>query len=926
MGKTPKILLFVLSCLISIRSFSVELEISSKKSGYSFQFFGQDTWDYKVELKGRELIMRVPMLSESSVKKLHQLNNEDVRFVKLETDQTSSGYVVILLVKDHTDYFDYILQKPSRLVIDLYSKNVVGKVEKTTQTASSNQEQKNKIDNKIERTPSTTDLLEIKNAEGAELDLDLDSKKSPSVGLFDASDKAFSRFKIPLSEIEPNPLLKYYLGNYIDYPFLDERLSILQTMKENMPEYRIEEAKEGVELRENERDHAKLLVTLFNRNRNFIFIKTANWFLKTYPKSYFEEIVRAMWADTHYKVYLSDPIKNRKHLDLAKSRYEELIEKFPQSELVSRLHIFMGYSSIEGKDYISALRWFQRFLNRFPDSEVLDIARLGVIRSLVGANQTAEAKAEIESIKQTTCATKIDCKIKADLLLADISIYKKDWGDAERIYASIFLSYPLDQIKEERFFYNYASVLFSQKKFLKALDMYLEFITRYPNDDFAGYALTRIGEIIDLNSTNSNRALGAYLEANFRYGTQPGSTALFARIRVLEKQLPHLQGRARQAAINEIAELAKRAKLPMAEDFGNFIISEQLANSGAFDESLGYLIPNYRERPTHPLIPTYFSKIQDIQAKKIRDFSKKNPIEALKYHELMQIDWLKNTKRVDVSYSLAECYMRLGDFKSAERYYEESLKLLDSFKKDSIEDQVMYMRQNPPTPAELLLKIADTQKNQGHWISVAKTLEELDKRNISLSQDQKILRASLLSQVLNEKGQVEYSLRYLRDMRKIASETNNRSSEVLFKELEALKKGQDHKAIVELSKEIEEVCLDVSLDALCYYAGRDILVSQKKVLNQNEYQSKLTQFIDRYHQNFNVDDLRYELGQLFLKQKNIKQAEKIWSQFKNQNSGWAQLAKSDLEGAKFDQIYQEYFNKIPSLSRASHTSKESVNE
>jgi len=926
MGKTPKILLFVLSCLLYFSSFAVELEIKQKKSGYSFQFSGRDSWDYKVELKGRELRIQIPKLSESSVKKLNQIAVESIKLVKIETDQSSSADVLILLVGENTDYFDYILQKPSRLVIDVYSKNAFAKNNNANQIVTSNQVSKNKSENnRVQRSPSNSDRLQINNENGP-LELDLDVKKSPAMGLFDASDKAFSRFKIPISEIEPNPILKYHLGNFIDYPFLDERLSILQLMKENMPEYKISDTHDGIPLREKERDHAKLLVTLFNKNRNFTFFRTAAWFEKTYPRSHFEEIVRAMWADTHYKIYLSDPIKNRKHLDLAKSRYEELIEKFPQSELVARLHIFMGYSCIEDKDYISALRWFQRFINRFPDSQVLDVARLGVIRSLVGANQAAEAKAEIESVKQTTCATKVDCRVKADLLLADISILKKDWNEAETVFASISQSYSLDQINEERYFYNYAAVLFAQMKFLKALDMYLEFITRYPNDSFAGYALTRIGEIIDINSTNPNRALGAYLEANFRYGTQPGSTALFARIRVLEKQLPNLYGRARQVAIDEIADLAKKAKLPMAEDFGNFIISEKLADVKAFDEALKYLISNYRERPTHPLSRIYLSKIQDIQSYKIKDLSQKNPIEALKYHELMQVDWLKRVKRVDVSFSIAESFWQLGDFKSAERYYTESLQLLDRFKKDSVEDQVKYIRQNPPNSAEILLKIADAQKNQGKWISVARTLEELDKREIQLSHSQKIARASLMSQVLNEKGQIEYSLRYLRDMRKLASETASRSAELLFKELEALKKGQDHKSILELWPEIEAVCIDIDLKNSCYQAGRDVLISQKKLLSQDEYQAKLTQFIDRYHDHYNIDDLRYELGQLLLRQKNIQQAEKVWSQFKNPNSGWAQLAKSDLEGVKFDQTYNSYFKKIPSLSRVSKTSEELVNE
>lgn len=930
MSWAPKFLLFCIILTSRHFVFAVDLKVQPKTKSLSLQFTGQESWDYQVQLDKGTLKLHIPKLSEGSVKILQDLKDSRVRFVKIDTKLSSRNDIVTLQLADGSDYFDYVLQKPSQLVVDIYQKNTPVKAEKKPEAKGPKMASSNK---KVNRNPSNTDILSIAQQLGSP-----DSSQSlnpefnmgsPLVtqvsGLFDASDPGFNRFRIAKSEIEPDPLLKFYLGEYIDYPFLDERLTVLARMKENMPEYQIKEEADP-ELRENERDRAKLLLTLFNRNRHLTFFKTAAWFEKTYPKSKYEEIIRAMWADTHYKVYLSNPLKNRNHLDLAKSRYEELIEKFPASQLIPRLQIFMGFSSIEDRDYISALRWFQRFSKQFTTSEVLDVAKLGVIRALVNTNQVTEAIQAISDIKKTTCLKSIPCQIKADLLHADIHINSKSWNEAEKILSKMSQEYGSELKQEERYFYNYGSVLFGQRNFSKALDMYLDFIRFYPNDSFAGYALTRVGEIIDINSTNANQALGAYLEANFRYGTMPGSTALFARIRLLEKQLPLLQGRARQVAITEIMDLSKKAKLPLSEDFGNFIVSAQLEKMGEHDEALKILVPIYRDNPTHPLVNQYLSKIQNIQARKMWNLSKESPLEALKYHELMQIDWLKNSKRIDVTTAIADSYVNLGDYLSAKKYYQKAIEESEAFDLTSIENRVHFMRQDPLPLSRLILKLAETQRTLNLWGELAQTIEKLDKHMDVLSQDEKIRRAALIAQLLKEKGQSDYAIRYLKDMRGLASVTDDREVDLMVKELQAFKKNRDHKSILELSPRLLTSCDSHRNQEICYQSGRDILVSQKEIASEKEYLIALEKFISQYEDYANVDDLRYELGQKYLQSKDINKAEKIWRNFKDAKSGWAKLAESDLEGVRFDREYQDYFKKIPQLSGSNESSQEKLNE
>jgi outer membrane protein assembly factor BamD (BamD/ComL family) len=972
MGRMPRVTIVIIQRLslflcffFSWPLFALDFHFQNKKESVSFQFSGLESWDYKTEFKSGKLKIILPKLSKESVKKLKSIQedqnqsqnkslshkqNHQIQIYQINTEESSLTDFIEVTIPPDYDYFDYILQKPSRLVFDFYNKKVKDFIQKSNEDQSEKtiqNEKKNKAQNLNQdkkRSPSNVDILrlipfqDLSNQDKSKIENQNHRNNQRAHFKEDASlieyqditrsifEQSLDRFRIPKSEMVSNPLLKFYMGDYIEYPFLDERLVLLENMKLNMPEYQIQKVDPENLLPEKKQQqtHAELLLALFRRNRNFVFLKTASWFEKTYPQSVYEEILRAMWGDTHYKLYLEDPIKNKKHLDLAKLRYEELIEKFPHSKLVPRIQIFMGYSSIGDQDYLSALRWFQRFSNSFLESDILSVAVLGKIQSLVGLNQVNEALKEIEDLKKTLCQNNKSCQIKADLFKADIYIKQKNWEKAEEAFNKISKSYSLEDIKEERYFYNFALVLFNQKKFLSSLDLFLEFLKHYPQDHYSGYALTRIGEIIDMHSSDPNRALGAYLEANFRHGVNPGSTAVFARIRLLEKKLAFVKGRSRQMHIDEIIQLSKKEKLPMSEDFGNFIVSGELLRIGDYEQSLHFLIPTYRNKPTHSLNSVYFSKIQNVQSKKMVSLSQSQPLEALKFHKFLKKDWLKGKKRMDVTFAIAESYFSLGDYKSASLYYEDFIKQKTQYLLDTVKKEVEFYHQNPASLSTAYLKLAETNKKQKQWSLAFQALKKLDESSLILSSVEQVQRASLMSEILKEKGQTDYSLRYLKDMRRLASETPDRTLDLISQEISALKKGQDYKSIVSLSSEIQGLCQNQEMINQCYHAERDILKAKKQTLNVDSYQKDLQEFIEKYESDFDLDDLKYELGQKYLEQKKVSLAKKLWSRFKKPSSGWALLAESDLKGVDFDSLYEDYIKEIPFLKKEESPNQEEL--
>lgn len=915
---------FILSMVFSLPAFSVDFDFKSKGLTASLQFSGSESWDYEVSISGGRFSIKVPKLSASGVKNLKELKSNLVKIDKI--DQSSERFDVIIVSSNTQtqtlDSFDYLLQRPSRLVVDFFPKEgsdtkvTTSKKPISKTTASKPISKATQNTSTDARSPAAAEVLQILDSavELAEK-VNEESSSGGQVGLQDAADVHFTRLQVPKSELRSDPELYYYLGDYIDYPFLPERLRSLDKMKANMPVYQVqEEDPEG--LRSDEKQNAKLLVKLFDNERYVVFLRTADWFTKKYPDTPYEEMIRSMWADAHYKLYLTDPVKLRNHLNLARARFEELIEKFPNSPLVERTLLFMSYSSIEDKDFISALRWFQRHVSTFPQSLVVNEAKLGVARSLIGASQYSDAKKQIDQIVKVDCKLDKACQVKALLLEADMHIAQNQWGQAQVVFERIESQFPEAQKAEERFFYNYALVLFRKMDFQKSLDTFLSFIKRYPTDPYAGYALTRMGEIIDIISTNPNRALGAYLEAYFRYGVGTGSTALFARIRLLEKQLSALKGRAQAAAIKEIQELAVKSGLPQSSDFANFIIANSLREQKEYDRAMSYLLPAYRDDPTHVFADKYLEKITEIQSKKLISDLNQDPLTGLQKHEDLTKEWLRDVNRMDVNYSIGNGFLKLGAFDKARQYYSKVVNQIDQLDSKKIADRLAIYFQSPPTKSDLAMGIIESLMKAEQWNEAYDQIQKLDQSGYILSGDQKIQRAAYLAQLLNRKGQQGHALRYIRDMRTIASESANKDPALLADEIRALKSVGDHKSILAMDKQVELACKDRSLyQDTCYQSERSILEAAKKSQTQESYQARLQAFIENYEPYFNLDDLRYELGQMHLKNGSTDSASAIWSKFKNPNSGWAKLAKSDLEGAKFENTYKNYFDQIPALAR-----------
>jgi len=964
-----KALNFLLIYLFS-NSLVAQVNLSPKinPSSISLSFTGADQWDYKVESALDIYSIKLPKLNLEQLNAALKLKLPDGIVMSYDKAQSTVSYDVIRIdsskSKNKWSVFEYFNGKPSSLIIDFYADE-----KQVTKAQNSESESKNK---KLKPTIlSEKKIASPKSSKFDKLVQDFSIQRNPAqeivllneepvstlpAGLLDGADLDFERFKVPRSELRADPLVYSRLQDYIDYPFLNDRLKALDKMKQNMPTYEVlEQDITNKDISAEEVKMAQLLVKLFKNKRYFVFFKTAEWFNKKFTKSKYDELVKFMKADSHYLLFQDDKKKYQKHLSIAQSFYEEAIEQYPQSNMTERAVLFMGYTALESKDYIMAVKWLQRHTTKFQDSPRSSQSKLALVKALMGAAQYADATTISKKMIAEGCnqAEQL-CLLKWKLILADTYIAQSQWKDADDVFLNIYNIHKNMILSEERFLYNWASVLFRLDKFELALERYLDFVKAFPSDKFSGYALTRIGEIIDILSVNSARSLGAYQEAYFRYGTGESSTAIFSRIRMLQKQLPTLKEKAQVSAINEIKKLANQSNLKFADNFAEFVIAQALSEKGDYDKSLEMLIQSYQANPSGPLSKIYYSKIQNETSKKFVQMAASNKIDSLKFHQSESDKWLKGTHRMDVQYTIGNIFHKLGQYQQAAQYYIDSIKILSSLDKESVNGKIRIYNEKLPELAQIKLELADALIQDKKYSDASEYLKESDKQSDLLSEDLKIKKSILHSKLLSERGQSEYALRYINDLLTIKNYSKGNELSLVLEKVNLLSQANNTVEIINIGPRLSKLCKSVAEEDLfkCFQAESKYInvikadidkanaesstvamraaglsnnsksantassdSDLKPTVTKPEYMTLLSDYLIRYENKFPLESKRFELGKLYLEKGDLKNAVATWNPLENKESVWSKLVKSEKSSEAFKSDYRNYIKRIPAFSQ-----------
>ncbi len=930
----------------------IRAEFSRIGDASHFEFEGSGAERYKVEkLKSGEVVLHLPSLDEASIRRLKQTTDAQVKVGSINAQGPDGMVEVRFAAGKGVDYFDYLSDQPTRLVLDFFPADQAPKDAKPLAAANAESETPGaqapttlpiKTTGKTtKRDPAGTDFVIVakqgpngsttltpEKAEPLPLAERIASRKDFERGIFDGGDPEFRRFTVKDYEIKDTAKLASRAALRIAYPMLDLGFPKLEELYKAPPTYEIlpGTSEENLE--------ARLLMTLFKNGRQALFLGTGREFLKKFPKTEYDEIIRYAMADTHYDLWLKErqskeenKIKDDSNLhdsdfEEAMGIYNNLVEKYPDSPMTTRTLLLVGYSYLERGDSFGALKTFQRFVRLKPDSKYAGQVKVSIARAFLSLNRWDDAIKELDAVEKETKSAKD--RQEAAFRKGDVHFRKGDYKTAISSYDSAIKKYPEATGRFPNAFYNLAEARFRLGDEREAIDSYRQFLQKFPEHRHGGYAMTRLGELIEtLVGANDKRVTGAFFESYFRYRSTPGAD--IARMRVLTARMPAMKERELKDATREIDEIVKRdADLPSIQEFKTVTQADAFTGRGEYDKAVVDLIKFYKENTQSKHLPLIKGRIVRNLAENIRSAVEKGDfMQALRLYSRDQSAWLKGNRRADLSFLAGRAYETAGVYEEAAQNYRETLARIEEQKPEN-RDVFENLIARESVRLRLAL-MASAVRDYAGAESQLKQIKEIK----NLSSAEQVERAGLAADVAEARGQSEVARKYLAEVIQSFGDGKTKSGD------HATSVAPLHLRMARLAvKDRDFKSAEASIDlALKSAAGENseaekirtaaletraeiLLARGKRTEAIASYRSVLEMPIANADLSRNgYDSVRYRLGQLLFDVGELKQAEEAWGHLaKDDKSLWRRLASEQMNGAKWRDEYKKYIDRIPAAA------------
>lgn len=902
------------------------------------EFQGRSRWDYDVERRGDLIVLKIPKLGEAAVKKIKNWKGGLIESVEVTPQVGFNQSEIIFHVKEKkVSAFDYLTDDPARLVVDFYideepekkeTPKVVAKEVPQPQAAGEASENEpdeaisvngaklaTKLPKKVlpvakvakvtKRRPAASEFIkkiepdkkphEERNSESLSLETRL--------GIFDGGDPEFSRFSIKDYEIREEAKIASQRNIYIVFPGLKLEQRQLKELLASPPSYEI--APEDSE----ENKLARLLLTLFNRNRHAVYLKTLEFFRKQFPDSKYNEIADFMEADVYYSLWQKS--KGAAEFEKAIALYRNLVEKYPKSILTERTLLLVAYSHLEKGDSLNTLMSLQRFLRYKPDSKSYDNVRLTVAdayQTLLKPDDAIKTYEEIISSPKSTRAP-----IDATYMVGDVYFNQGQFEKAISSYDNALKKYPNNWKDYPNIFYNKAESLFWLGKHKESLESYREFLRRYPGHNHCGFAMTRLGELLEILGADQKRIMGAFLESHFRYRGSEG--AKIARVRVISNRMKEMRPKELDAALKELEETAKTSTLKEAYEFVNIMISDGFFGRKEYDRSVDKLAQFYRDNPTSPNLNVFKRRIVRSITQKIQDLVQgEDSIGAIREYAKYSDGWLHNDDRVDLKYYMGRALEKSGVINEAAPAYREILNHLYAIRGTSLEKE-RNVFETLPTTDKLNLRLAAVSRKQKDYGLATEYLSKITNPD-DLLPSEKIERVQIIADIAERKGDLglaRLSLKRLVDTWKGQPE---QVAPVYLDLVEVEMKSKNYteahlnaQKIINLAKDSNEVDKNTFAEAL--RAAGDALVAMKK---PNEAITTYQELLEKFESQKKLDSVRFRVGKLLFDKGDVKAAENTWRPLQeNPQNVWGKIASERLKEMQFSKDYNKYIKRIPAF-------------
>jgi tetratricopeptide (TPR) repeat protein len=898
------------------------------------EFRGRKDWNYQASRSSQDkLILTMPPLDEKTVLQLKSWNCSLIRQVDVNTSGTDGKYEVTFVFADaNTDSFDYLTDDPSYLIIDFFKKitpedskaQVAANVTPTerVQKSESKRARKSKKIAKLpakktlndddyrlkERNPASDEILQVENAGPGR------SRRPPTQpdrmanilferGVFDAGDPNYDRFRVNDYEVNELAIISSQKNIYLKFPILSQQLNGFDEMMKLPPEYEIA-ADETAENKE-----ARFIIMLFQKKRWGALFETLKYFYKKYPKTKYEEIVKNIEAEAHIQIYSRD--NDPKDYEKFVSLYEYLIETFPDSLLAERNMLLVGYASLKNRDGAKTLQVFQKYQEKYPKSEYMDRIRIAIAEAYVFLHKPEDALRYYSDLAQNANDSKY--AVEALYRIGDVYFWQEDYQKSIAAYEAARKKYPTYVNFYPNAAYNIAESQFWLKSYRASLDSYINFLKVYPTHKHGGFAMSRVGEVLEILGAAPEKIMGAYTEGYFRFPDSQGSEV--SRIRMLSQALKNMKDREKRYAVEEIDAITKKSTLPRIEEFATLMKADGFARRVEYNDSLNLLVDYYQKNPTTANLAVFKSRI----LRNIADILKvksdgRQYIDTLNFYGKFINTWLKNSDRIDTLYFQALAYEKSGVVAEAETSYKKILEKLTEISGGQ-EEKERRVYEHLPTISQINLRIAATALEQKRYQDSFKHIQKI-KSKMSLPEEIEKIRIG--AKVSEEMGNTKDAISFLEKL--IESEKQN-EVQLLHARLDLARLYMKNKNYDAADKHLSSV--EATRIRLGAGSGDDTL-KELELRGDIQYHTgqrlaaveTYLKLLDQFEAKLPLSSIRYRAGLILFEDGDLKGAQKIWDSL-GEKSGlvYKKLALEKLSQAEWMDNYKKYIDRIPAAEQ-----------
>ncbi len=875
-----------------------------------FEFSGQNEWDYDIKREGRTLKMILPKMNDASIQKFIETNSLLVEKVEVGDEMPNKTMLSITLSDEKVESFDYLTQKPSLLVIDIFVEDdkilqeLKTKKEKTLiakNEEAKKEEKKKKIAKKSSREKSKERSPASEYMVVGDGQVDYYNQDEPTQRkipqniqeLYDFSSLGASNMD---TSLEANVIEAQ--GNiYLRFPALKLKNPHLKELESYRPQYEIKKSFS------DENKQARTLLALFNQRSFASFIKGKRIFKKTFPKSTYDEILSYVEADTWIELWKLN--KRQEYLNQAMNLYKMLIERYPKSPIAERTLINTGMLAHNVGEFFIATKMLKRYVQNYGLSPFVDTVKLYLADSLAQLKNYDGAYNILNDVNQTG---ETGAKIEAKYRMGDIFFLKQSFRRSEQAYLEALTEYPEAYEKYPNAIFNMAEAQFNLAEYKNSLDSFKKFYETFPNHDYSAYALTRSGELVDIIYRDKQWAQGFYNESYYKYRDTMGGA--LARMRSLSQRFKDMKEKELKYAEEEIFRLKKQVNLPNLDEFAHFMISDGYFGKKDYLKSAQALIEYFQLNPQPANIRKFEKRISRSIASQVDlDINKGRHVQALDLIEKHQKSWLSKSQRVDIQMARAQIYENMGLYKEALSSYDRIDRRLKELSgtREEVERRVF---ENYPSTDLVALRKAVTYYEMDDKKASLDSLKGV--KNIqALKNDAKFDYYFTLSQFSDDNKKYQDAIK---TVLLIKPDQISNPEQALKYNLYLASLYEKNKDYDNALATLEKYLPNIKNEEDEFYAKTRIfsihlnLPSKQKAIKVGE------ELIAKYAAKKNLDKERYYLGDLYFQTDQLNKAKETWKSLPKK-SMWSELAKNKEESGGWSEKTAKSLEKIPAMQK-----------